>query len=105
MKRNFSGSRDEGSAKEVDDKQSDPSSRGGLFARLSRTREGLFGGVASLFRGATIDESVFEEIEDQLLVADAGIAVSRRLSSTFDRMSDGTGSTTRQRCDSASGRY
>ena len=44
------------SAEEVDDKQSDPSSCGGLFARLSRTREGLFGGVASLFRGATIDE-------------------------------------------------
>lgn len=79
MKRNFSGNRDEGSAEEVDDKQSDPSSCGGLFARLSRTREGLFGGVASLFRGATIDESVFEEIEDQLLVADAGIAVSRRV--------------------------
>jgi len=79
MKRIFSGNRDEGSAEEVDDKQSDPSSCGGLFARLSRTREGLFGGVASLFRGATIDESVFEEIEDQLLVADAGIAVSRRV--------------------------
>ena len=79
MKRNFSGSRDEGSAEEVDDKQSDPSSRSGLIARLSRTREGLFGGVASLFRGATVDESVFEEIEDQLLVADAGIAVSRRV--------------------------
>ena len=79
MKRVFSGSREERSTDEVDDTQSGSSSRDGLFARLSRTREGLFGGVASLFRSATIDESVFEEIEDQLLVADAGIAVSRRV--------------------------
>ena len=79
MSRIFSGTRDENSAEEVDDMQSGSSSHSGLFARLSRTREGLFGGVVSLFRGATIDESAFEEIEDQLLVADAGIAVSRRV--------------------------
>ncbi len=53
---------------------------GGLFARLSRTREGLFGGISTLFRGNNVlDESALEEIEDQLLVADAGVAVSTRI--------------------------
>ena len=35
----------------------DTGSRGGLFARLKRTREGLFGGVSSLFRNNTLDDA------------------------------------------------
>ena len=64
---------------EANIKDETASSGGGLFARLSKTREGLFGGIASLFRGGKIDDSVFEEIEDQLLVADLGVSVSDRI--------------------------
>ena len=51
----------------------------GLFARLSKTREGLFGGIANLFKGEKIDDSIFDDIEDQLLVADLGVSVSSKL--------------------------
>lgn len=52
---------------------------GGLFARLARTRDGLFGGITSLFSGDPVDESMLEEIEDHLLVADVGVAVAEKI--------------------------
>lgn len=52
---------------------------GGLFARLKKTREGLFDGITNLLRGNSIEESIFDEIEDQLLVADLGVSVSGRI--------------------------
>lgn len=64
---------------EVGEGESTGSSGGGLFARLSKTREGLFGGITNLFRGDKVDDSVFDEIEDQLLVADLGVSVSGRI--------------------------
>ena len=51
----------------------------GLFGRLTRTREGLFGGIAKIFSSQVVDEQLFEEIEDQLLVADVGINVSQKI--------------------------
>jgi fused signal recognition particle receptor len=78
MKRLFSRSRkvEDDSATQTED--SDPGG-GGLIARLKRTREGLFGGITTLFRNDTLDEAALEEIEDQLLVADAGVAVASRI--------------------------
>ena len=73
------GMRDGAGDGETGDTPSGPPSRGGLFSGLSRTRQGLFGGIASLFRGASLDESAFEEIEDQLLVADVGVDASRKI--------------------------
>lgn len=52
---------------------------GGLFSRLARTREGLFGGITSLFSGDPVDESTLEEIEDHLLVADVGVSVAGKI--------------------------
>jgi fused signal recognition particle receptor len=54
--------------------------RGGLFGRLSRTRENLTSGLSGLFkRGVKLDESLYEEIEDQLIMADLGVEPAQRI--------------------------
>ncbi len=53
--------------------------KSGLFSGLAKTRAGLFGGVANLFSSEKLDESVFEAIEDQLLVADLGVTASQKI--------------------------
>lgn len=45
---------------------------GRLKASLSRTKANLGSGIVSLFKGKTIDEDLYEELETQLLVADVG---------------------------------
>lgn len=57
----------------------DPAAKRGLFARLAKTREGLFGGIEKLFASGKIDQNVFDDIEDQLLLADLGVAVSSKI--------------------------
>lgn len=77
MKMFFSRSKDKKSGEDADGATQEETSGGGLFSRLSRTRKGLFGGLAAVFGGGGgLDDSAFEEIEDQLLVADAGVSVS-----------------------------
>ena len=55
----------------------------GFFARLKRslvkTRENLGSGFISLFRGKKIDDELFEELEEQLLIADVGVETTRRI--------------------------
>jgi fused signal recognition particle receptor len=46
---------------------------------LSRTKENLGSGLVSLFRGKTIDDDLFEELETQLLVADVGIDTTTKI--------------------------
>ncbi len=54
--------------------------RGGLFGRLSKTRENLTSGLSGLFkRGVKLDESLYEEIEDQLIMADIGVEPAQRI--------------------------
>ena len=49
----------------------------GLWQRLQRglakTRAGIFSGLASAFQGGAVDETVLEEIEARLLLADVGV--------------------------------
>ncbi len=53
---------------------SEKSGSGGLFARLGRTRELLGSGVSRLLgSGVKIDESLFSDLEDELLSADVGV--------------------------------
>ena len=64
--------------------------RKGLFARLraglSRTREGLTGGIARLLRGRTsIDDELLEDIETQLLMADVGVEATREMIDDLSR--------------------
>ncbi len=55
----------------------------GFFARLKRslvkTRQNLGSGFISLFRGKKIDDELFEELEEQLLIADVGVDTTRRI--------------------------
>ncbi|WP_168385101.1 signal recognition particle-docking protein FtsY [Erwinia amylovora] len=55
----------------------------GFFARLKRslvkTRTNLGSGFISLFRGKKIDDELFEELEEQLLIADVGVETTRRI--------------------------
>jgi len=55
----------------------------GFFARLKRslvkTRQNLGSGFVSLFRGKKIDDELFEELEEQLLIADVGVETTRRI--------------------------
>jgi fused signal recognition particle receptor len=50
-----------------------------LKQSLSRTKENLGSGLASLFRGKAIDDELFEELETQLLVADVGIDTTTKI--------------------------
>ncbi|RWR02392.1 cell division protein FtsY [[Pantoea] beijingensis] len=55
----------------------------GFFARLKRslvkTRQNLGSGFIGLFRGKKIDDDLFEELEEQLLIADVGGETTRRI--------------------------
>ena len=55
----------------------------GFFARLKRsllkTKEHLGSGFISLFRGKKIDDDLFEELEEQLLIADVGVETTRKI--------------------------
>ncbi|MCW5011432.1 signal recognition particle-docking protein FtsY [Enterobacter hormaechei subsp. xiangfangensis] len=55
----------------------------GFFARLKRsllkTKENLGSGFISLLRGKKIDDDLFEELEEQLLIADVGVETTRKI--------------------------
>ncbi|MDW4825557.1 signal recognition particle-docking protein FtsY, partial [Shewanella fidelis] len=55
----------------------------GLFARLKRglkrTSESIGSGFIGLFSGKKIDDDLFEELEEQLLIADVGVETTTRL--------------------------
>nr|WP_222597961.1 signal recognition particle-docking protein FtsY [Morganella morganii] len=55
----------------------------GFFARLKRslvrTRENIGSGFFGIFRGKKIDDDLFEELEEQLLVADVGVETTRKI--------------------------
>lgn len=57
--------------------------REGFFARLKRslvkTRQNLGSGFVGLFRGKKIDDDLFEELEEQLLIADVGVETTRKI--------------------------
>ena len=50
----------------------------GLFARLKKTRASLAGGLSGLFGGGRVhfDDDVYDDLEDQLLMADLGVEAS-----------------------------
>ncbi|WP_058910439.1 signal recognition particle-docking protein FtsY [Entomohabitans teleogrylli] len=55
----------------------------GFFTRLKRslvkTRQNLGSGFISLFRGKKIDDDLFDELEEQLLIADVGVETTRKI--------------------------
>lgn len=55
----------------------------GFFVRLKRsllkTKQNLGSGFIGLFRGKKIDDDLFEELEEQLLIADVGVETTRKI--------------------------
>ena len=73
---------DEQAEEEIVQEQEKPTKEG-FFARLKRsllkTKENLGSGFISLFRGKKIDDDLFEELEEQLLIADVGVETTRKI--------------------------
>nr|WP_152072115.1 signal recognition particle-docking protein FtsY [Escherichia coli] len=73
---------EEQSVEEIAQEQEKPTKEG-FFARLKRsllkTKENLGSGFISLFRGKKIDDDLFEELEEQLLIADVGVETTRKI--------------------------
>lgn len=53
--------------------------RRSLRERLAKPRNFLANGLAGLFSGGTLDENALEDIEDQLVLSDVGVAAADRL--------------------------
>lgn len=57
--------------------------REGFFARLKRsllkTKQNLGSGFIGLFRGKKIDDDLFDELEERLLIADVGVETTRKI--------------------------
>ncbi|SFN53270.1 signal recognition particle-docking protein FtsY [Xenorhabdus japonica] len=64
-------------------KEQERPTKEGFFARLKRslvkTRQNLGSGFLGLFRGKKIDDDLFEELEEQLLIADVGVETTRKI--------------------------
>ena len=64
-------------------KETDETKKLGFFARfansLKRTRLSIGSGLLSLFKGKKIDDDLFEELEEQLIVADIGVETTLRI--------------------------
>lgn len=50
-----------------------------LKRSLLKTKQNLGSGFISLFRGKKIDDDLFEELEEQLLIADVGVETTRKI--------------------------
>lgn len=63
--------------------EQDRPTKEGFFARLKRsllrTKENLGSGFIGLFRGKRIDDDLFEELEEQLLIADVGVSTTNKI--------------------------
>ena len=61
----------------------------GFFARfrqsLTKTRLSIGSGLFSLFKGKKIDDDLFEELEEQLIIADIGVETTLRI---IDKLTD-----------------
>ena len=61
--------------------------REGFFSRLKKglfkTKQNIGSGFLSLFKGKKIDDELFEELEEQLIIADVGFDTTQRLISSL----------------------
>lgn len=59
----------------------------GFFSRLKKglfkTKQNIGSGFLNLFRGKKIDDELFEELEEQLLIADVGFDTTQKIISTL----------------------
>ncbi|WP_258307231.1 signal recognition particle receptor subunit alpha, partial [Klebsiella pneumoniae] len=73
---------EEAETQEAAPQEQEKPTKEGFFARLKRslvkTKQNLGSGFISLFRGKKIDDDLFEELEEQLLIADVGVETTRK---------------------------
>ncbi len=74
---------EEAETEETAQQEQEKPTKEGFFARLKRslvkTKQNLGSGFISLFRGKKIDDDLFEELEEQLLIADVGVETTRKI--------------------------
>lgn len=74
---------EEAETQEAAQQEQEKPTKEGFFARLKRslvkTKQNLGSGFISLFRGKKIDDELFEELEEQLLIADVGVETTRKI--------------------------
>ncbi|MGR7511523.1 signal recognition particle-docking protein FtsY [Klebsiella aerogenes] len=74
---------EEAKTQEAAPQEQEKPTKEGFFARLKRslvkTKQNLGSGFISLFRGKKIDDDLFEELEEQLLIADVGVETTRKI--------------------------
>lgn len=70
-------------AQSQDDYQEKPEREGGFFNRLIKglvkTKQQIGSGFRNFFKGKKIDDELFEELEEQLLVADLGMPTTTKI--------------------------
>jgi fused signal recognition particle receptor len=71
-----------------------PAARAGWLQRLSAGLRKTGTGLAQAFTGAQIDEALYDELEDALLMADAGVQATQWLLSEVRRRVQSTGAST-----------
>ncbi|MDG6282917.1 signal recognition particle-docking protein FtsY [Glaesserella parasuis] len=68
---------------QTDEYQEEPTSEGGFFSRLIKglikTKQSIGSGFRNFFSGKKIDDELFEELEEQLLVADLGMPTTTKI--------------------------
>lgn len=68
---------------EIEDTDKDSVKQGSFFNRLkaslSRTKSNIGSGLSGLFRGKSIDDELYEELETQLLIADVGVDTTQKI--------------------------
>ncbi len=74
---------EEAETQEAAPQEQEKPTKEGFFARLKRslvkTKQNLGSGFISLFRGKKIDDDLFDELEEQLLIADVGVETTRKI--------------------------
>ena len=70
---------DKDEPEQVESKDSKPKFLDRLKAGLSRTKQNIGTGFVALFKGKTIDDDLYEELETQLLVADLGMDTTQKI--------------------------
>ncbi|MFO6425465.1 signal recognition particle-docking protein FtsY [Motilimonas sp. KMU-193] len=70
-------------AAEAEAEEAKPEKKAGFFSRLrnslSRTKQNIGSGFFGLFSGKKIDDDLFDELEEQLLVADLGVETTSKI--------------------------
>ena len=82
---------------------SKPDETRGLFTRLRKTRESLAANLSGLFRSgsAALDDAAFDDLVDQLILADLGVEASTQIVAALRRQAVSTRVETKEQLNAA----